>query len=379
MASIRRKGRHWQVVYSVYTEGQRRQVARTFATQAEARLHRAKVEPLERRRIGAPKISLGDYLLEWFYAKLSEIEPTTAAGYRRWVEHIRRCRVATLPLDRITPGELEQLYRFLLSTPAGRGKPLSPVSVRHCHAVLENALGDAVRHRRIADNPATHAKPPRGQSPRRTIPDAVQIAALLDDLAKHNPEMVELALIIIGTGLRRSEALGLRFADVDWSGRITIKQVVIEHDGAWSLREGTKSDAGFRTIGIASTVIEALRRQQARAAEWRLKLGRFWQDLDLVFPDPTSGRPRAPATVTRAFTRAALRAGWPARVSPVHGLRHAAASLALAGGIDIAVIARRLGHSSAAVTARIYLHGDVDRDRVAAEVMAAIPRRRGSP
>jgi integrase len=99
-----------------------------------------------------------------------------------------------------------------------------------------------------------------------TIPNAVQIAALLDDLAKHNPLMVDLALVIIGTGLRRSEALGLRFADIDWSGRITIRQTVIEHEGEWSLREGTKSAAGYRTIGVADTVIEALRRQQARGA-----------------------------------------------------------------------------------------------------------------
>jgi len=57
--------------------------------------------------------------------------------------------------------------------------------------------------------------------------------------------------------------------------------------------------------------------------------------------------------VTKAFTRAAKRAGWPEHASPVHGLRHAAASLALAGGIDLAVISRRLGYSSAAATAQI--------------------------
>ena len=155
-----------------------------------------------------------------------------------------------------------------------------------------------------------------------------------------------------------------------------IRQVVIEHDGHWSVRQGTKSPAGHRTISFDSVALEALRRQQARVAEWRLKLGRFGQDHDLVFPDPTTGGPRAPATVTRAFTRAAQRAQWPQHASPVHGLRHAAASLALAGGIDLAVISGRLGHSSAAVTTRLYLHSDVERDRAAAEVMSAIPRRR---
>jgi len=129
----------------------------------------------------------------------------------------------------------------------------------------------------------------------------------------------------------------------------------------------------FPRSGVALALIEALRKQQARVAEWRLKIGRHWQDNDLVFPNPASGAARRPSSVTNAFTRAAARVGWPKHASPVHGLRHAAAALALAGGVDLAAILRRLGHSSTAVTARIYLHSDADRDRDAAEVMAAIP------
>ena len=142
---------------------------------------------------------------------------------------------------------------------------------------------------------------------------------------------------------------------------------------------GTKSRAGQRSLSVAPGILEALRRQQAAVAAARLKLGRYWRDDDLVFADPASGGPRAPASITRAFTRAARRAGWPAGVAPVHGLRHAAASLTLAGGIDLAVIAGRLGHSSPAVTARLYLHADLACDRAAATIMAAIvPRQPGS-
>ena len=79
----------------------------------------------------------------------------------------------------------------------------------------------------------------------------------------------------------------------------------------------------------------------------------------------------APATVTRAFRRAADRAGWPEGAAAVHGLRHAAASLALAGGTDIATISRRLGHSNPSITARLYIHPQEELDRAAAEGMAA--------
>ena len=105
--------------------------------------------------------------------------------------------------------------------------------------------------------------------PKRTIPDALRIAAFLDALAKHNPELVELAQTIIGTGLRLS--LGLRFQDADF-----------EFDGNWALREGTNSIVGRRTISVAPAVIEALRKQQARVAEWRLRLGKYWTDVALA-------------------------------------------------------------------------------------------------
>ena len=55
----------------------------------------------------------------------------------------------------------------------------------------------------------------------------------------------------------------------------------------------------------------------------------------------------------------------------MHGLRHAAASAAMAAGADLATVARRLGHSSPAVTARLYLHPDEQLDRGAADMMAA--------
>ena len=128
-------------------------------------------------------------------------------------------------------------------------------------------------------------------------------------------------------------------------------------------------------------IIAEVRRQQARVAAARLKLGRYWSDNDLVFPDESSGRARAPAAITKAFTRSSKRltklaCGWPEHASPVHSLRHAAATAALAAGVDIGTVSTRLGHSSPAVTLRIYISGTADKDRSAGDAMAtAIPRK----
>jgi integrase len=378
MASIRRKGPSFQVVWAVYEEDRRIQRTRNFATLATAKQYRATVELLERRGVGAARMTVGAYLDEWLADRARTVELNTLAGYARWIGHIKRCPLATLPLDRITPRDLEQAYHYLQDTPAAWDRPLSPQSVRHVHAVLQNALNDAKRHRLIDDNPALAAKPPRGQSPKVAVPSIEQLGAFLDSLTATNPEMADLAQVIVGTGLRRSEALGLRWQDIDWAGqRITIAQVVIEHAGKYSIRRGTKSIAGQRTIGVAADLLAVLRRQQDRVAELRLKIGRFWQDHDLVFP-ATEGGPRCPAVITQAFARAARRAGWPENSSPVHSLRHAAASHTLAAGVDLATLSKRLGHSSPAMTARVYLSSDAERDRQAGEVMGRIASKKPS-
>ena len=273
MATHRRKGRHWQSVTNVYIDGKRHQRTRTFATAAAAKLFAAQQELLEQRGVGSARTTLGDFLAGWLESRRETVEKNTAAGYARWVGHISRAPTARLLLERVTPLDLEALYKHLITAPAGRGKPLSPASVRHCHAVLQNALGDAVRNQLIASNPADAARAPRGQSAEITAPSATQIAALLDDLARHNGDLVSLAALIVGTGLRRSEALGLAWRDIDWTaGALTIRQVVIEHAGDWSLRQGTKSRAGRRTVPVDPVILSSLRQQQATVVDLRHKL-----------------------------------------------------------------------------------------------------------
>jgi integrase len=372
VASINRRGDRYRVIWSVSDDGKRVQRVRTFATHAAARTFRAAMEAQEVRGIGGRSLPLGEHLDEWIWGKAREVEATTLAGYRRWVGHVQRHAIAKVPVDRVTPRDLDTLYATLSESPACRGKPLSAQSIRHVHTLLGNVFNDALRHRLIAENPCASAKPPRIGRRKVTAPNLEQVAAFIADLRQNNPGMVALAAVIGGTGLRRSEALGLRWQDVNLdAGRATVAQVVVEVAGEHFIRSGAKSADSLRTIALAPSIITLLRKQKAKVAALRLRLGKHWPDMDLVFPSPASGGPMAPATVTRAFRRAADRAGWPAGAAAVHGLRHAAASLAVAGGTDIATVSRRLGHASVATTARLYLHPQEELDQAAADGMAA--------
>ena len=109
--------------------------------------------------------------------------------------------------------------------------------------------------------------------------------------------------------------------------------------------------------------------QDLERAEW----GSAYIDHDLVFARP-NGEPHAPDSVTKAFTDLARRAGL--RRVRLHDLRHGAASLMLANGVELAVVSKILGHSSIAITADTYAHllPGVGRD-AAERLVGQLPTR----
>lgn len=162
------------------------------------------------------------------------------------------------------------------------------------------------------------------------------------------------------TGLRISEGLGLRWADVDTAGRrVRVRQRV--RNG----RAGApKSDRGRREVPVSRELAREL-------AE--LRLASPWSgDADLVFAGET-GEPRWARGCYRWFKAAAERAG--VRWAGFQALRHTAASSWLAAGVSLAVVSRLLGHADPTFTLRVNvraLPSDLpDGDELAAAVRRA--------
>ena len=130
-----------------------------------------------------------------------------------------------------------------------------------------------------------------------------------------------------------------------------------------------KSDAGRRVIALDTTTIAALRAHQARQRAERDAAGVRWQDTGYVFTTRT-GKPVGPDWLTRLFRRLVAASGLP----PVtlHGLRHGAATLALAAGTDLKVVQDQLSHSTVVLTADTYTSVLPETARAAAEDTAAM-------
>ncbi len=236
------------------------------------------------------------------------------------------------------------------------GRPgLDARTVAYVHTILHRAFKDSVRWGRLARNPADAADPPRA----RPKPDAAQawdattLQRFLKSSAERGDRLYALWVVLSTTGMRRGEALGLRWADVDLeAGRAQIRQTVIQVRGQVVLGE-PKTAQGRRAIDLDTWTVAALRTHRIRMAEERLLVGPDFADSGLVFHDP-SGAPLRPESVSRSFARRVAAGG----LSPLtlHGLRHTWATLALHNGVHPRVVQERLGHATIAITLGIYSH-----------------------
>ena len=168
-------------------------------------------------------------------------------------------------------------------------------------------------------------------------------------------------------GLRRDEVIGLTWAEVDLDQGIAY----VRETGSG---DGPESDAGTRVVPLPVPVVQALRAWRARQAADNLARGRDWTDTGRVFTrEDGTGVPGQWVSVR--FETLAYRAGLP----PVrfHDLRHGAASLCKAAGLDTKYISALLGHTRTSFTDATYVLVFPDVLKAAAEAAAAIVPRAG--
>jgi integrase len=224
-----------------------------------------------------------------------------------------------------------------------------------------------------------------GVRPSVAIWTADQTARFLHEIAGHR--LYAVYHLIALRGLRRGEAAGLRWCDLDLDRGIAVIENQTQRIGGTLAACPPKTKAGRRSVALDRTTVAALRRhrigQQAELAALGADGGGY------VFTNQ-SGRPVSPETLTRTFNALVVAS----RLPPIrlHDLRHGAGSLALQAGADLKVIQDQLGHSSIVFTADTYVTVVPQVAHDAAEAVALLilqagrcapgqhrPRRRSAP
>lgn len=345
-----------------------------FRTSKEA--ENALADAISAQNRGVPvcpeRITLARYLEEeWLPAITETIRATTLASYTTHVKRHIIPRLGKTPLRKLTGAQINGLYAVLRQDGKVCGSGgLSPNSVRRVHATLHRALRDAVRWGYLSRNPVDSADPPKTGSDQRggmKTWSAEELKKFLDSTkgTRLHPLWHTMAL----TGLRRGEALGLHWDDVDLkAGRISVRRSHVPL-GAKVIVSEPKTRRGTRLISIDPGTVAVLKKQRQQQREDRLAWEGAWNETGLIFTRE-DGSQIHPERATKSFASAIKKSGAPA--IRLHDLRHTNATLALAANVHPKVVSERLGHATVSLTLDVYSHAIPALSEEAASTIAAL-------
>ena len=400
--------------------GKRKFIVRTFDGQKEAQKEARRLERMKDKGAklqATSKVTFGEYLGTWLDVKAGQVRPRTSHDYRGVIARYLGVTVredgnggrvvdiappkgapalAFVRMDRLSAGSFDELYRWM------RDKGLSPQTILHAHVPLRMALKDAVRKGMLPANPTDNVDRPT--RPKETDTGETEETDTVASMTKEEADrfleaarsdrFFALWAVLLTGGLRPSEALGLKWTDVDMdTGRIEIQRALTRRGvNGWRLMP-CKTKRSRRVVPLSPVAVRALREWRAVQGKERLALGGEYTNHGLVFAT-TLGQPLDLSNIhrgpwRRVMERAGLGtyieappkpAGQPGpRKAPrfrpsfrIYDLRHTTATLLLRSGVSVKIVSERLGHAKVAMTLDVYSHCLPDMQQQAADAMEAM-------
>lgn len=352
--SIRKRGKDsWELTIEGGrdTQGRRqRKFINVKGKRADAERHLRELLTAADRGIpiNTQNITVAQWVERWLRDHVApNCRTRTREGYEGIMAKHVLPNIGHLQLTKLTPSHIKALEAKLSA------QGMAPAGVTLAHNVLSGALKQAVRMELLWRNPSQAVTPPKVVRKEVEPPEVTVVRRILDIAKAEERPLFPCLYLIAYTGMRRGEALGLRWQDVDFElGAISIVQT-LGRSLKGLIFQPPKTQAGRRTIELDASTIAILRVHQGQQLLHRAQLEGAYQDYDLVFANPTGG-PMNPMGLTRAFQALAKRAGF--IDANLHDLRHFHASVLLQRGQNPGLVSKRLGHASIATTMDIYGH-----------------------
>jgi integrase len=311
------------------------------------------------------RTTLADWVAAWLPHYTRSLKPSSALSEGARIRNHILPLLGPVQLDNLDSMAVQRwiddLGKGVGPVPDGatwRRRPLAPKTVHNCHGLLHTILAAAVGQRLIRTNPCSSSTLPSRVHREMMFLTDPQINRLVSALPAHWRPLV---LLLVATGLRWGEAVGLRAGRVDLLAarpKLVVLEQMQELSGTGELVfVSPKSAKSRRTVSFTRQVAMVL-----------APLVGGKEPGELVF-----GSPRGLPVRTRNFRRVWLAACRQAGLEGlrVHDLRHTHAAILISAGQPLMAISRRLGHSSVAVTDLLYGHL---REEVDEGIIAAIER-----
>ena len=301
---------------------------------------------------------MAEYLMMWKNLRKSEVAETTYNGYHTYIDRhlIPYFKDLNLNIQDITAGHIFDYVNYLSNDGGRKDNKIggqSTTSIRKIISILRQVFDYAVLYGDIKINPALQVPLPKKKNKK----DERQVFLTAEDAQKmlnafKDEEIGPIVFVTLYYGLRKSEALGLRWQAVDFDANtITINHTVVGGSRIVA-KDSTKSYCSQRTYELLPDVKALLLKLKEQQEDYR-RLGSGYHVNDYIFKNP-NGVLYRPDSLTMSFKRALARHGLPQM--RYHDLRHSTASILVDKGWDINSIKEWLGHADISTTANIYAH-----------------------
>lgn len=363
------KGQWWAQIR--LPSGKLRRRRATSQKDAREKLKGEQTEQSQGIDLSVQQPTLLEWCVIWLEKYTKNLKPNIRDDYRGVVRrYIQGDEIGSRKLHQLTPALVQDWVDRL-------GARLAAQTVRNAHARLHTALAVAVKRRYISHNMADDTDLPAVRTQPIQPLDLDGAWALLDATLDHRWAL--LYRLAINLGLRQGELLGLTWEAIDLEkGTIRIyrqlRRVPGDAGKVFAL-QATKTASSDRLLDLDADLISLLRSFRRLWLEERLRAaGGVRNPWGLLFTSET-GAPIHISNLRTHFQAALRAAGLP--IIRFHDLRHTAATLMLDANVPLVTVSKILGHSSPAVTARIYAHA-LDKSRANAIAGLSAQLRRGA-
>ena len=250
-------------------------------------------------------------------------------------------------------------------------KALSGTTVSGYHRMISAVLKQAVKEGLIPFNVAMNAEVPKSEKKEVESLQTADLPSILSALETEPLKWRVITHLLLITGCRRGEVLGLKWSAVDFqNNRIHICNNLLYYPDIGIYQDTPKTDKSNRWIALPDDTMKLLNEWKAFQDKDAKKKGAFYNNPESLLFTQENGRAMCPDSVTNWLDRFSKRHNLP-HIYP-HKFRHTMASLLLFNKVDPVSVSKRLGHSQVSTTTDIYAHVIAEADKQNAELLSGI-------
>ena len=385
-ASMQVKSGRLYAVMQVKQKGKTKPVWRTLGLPADApksqanKIFREVVRKYEEEyaamieRDGRPDsdIPVFDYLCAYLKKAEPSLQKNTVQSYRSMIYgKIKRyfTNRPDITVGNLTAREIQNFYDYMVDE-----YDVNNNTIIHYHAIMRKAFHQAFKEERIDANPFDRVDRPKKDKFRGANYIEDETRKLLE--VSRSDSLYPAIMFAVCMGMRRSEALGVRWSRIDWEQKtVLLDTKIVEYDQNGKTiiepQEEMKNESSRRTLILPEPVykmlLEEKEKQELYQRMFKSSYKRTYKDYVCV---DSLGEIISPGYATRHFSDLLKKNGL--RHIRFHDLRHTFASLLIANGVPLINVSNFLGHSDLSTTANIYAHLDKESKQKSADIISDI-------